>query len=214
MLDWSRLDALDPREWDSIEVRTKVRPPRHMDSNFRIPMQVEVRGGGPRVLFFAHAVIGGGTDALAPDERTLMAAAVQRLSSMVRQTASELEVLTGFVTFDHLAMGAFPYCAVVGLNQFAVDWARFIAGYYWGNLLTAGHLAATGNNLLGLDGITVEKASNWWWVQIDEPYPTCDRAKVRTLRDQLAPVLPEGIRSVDDYFASDRQLFAILDFCF
>ena len=132
----------------------------------------------------------------------VLTAAFGRVVEAMGDVARDLDVLCGFVTED-FAFGFAPYVPVVGFNLWQVDWARFALGYYWGNLWSEGHLGALGgaDAVAAWPGVTVSPVGDRnWWVQLDAPYPTCDVARLRQLRDRMEPILPQGARTVDEYF--------------
>jgi hypothetical protein len=195
-----------PDDFDSIEVRTRVSAPTTVAEarQFFIPMQVRLAARQQLATVFAYVY----PTPQQPDSPST----ARCLRDAVCRLADRHGAHTAFVTRD-IVTTFFPYAAVTGLNPYAIDWRRYLAGYYWGNLLTGRHIEALGGvDALALTkGITVEEGRGWWWVQLDEPQPTCDRPRLRRLADLLGPLLPEGGQTVEEYFATAE---VVEDYCF
>lgn len=146
-----------------------------------------------------------------------LAEAAGRLRAALTSLHDVCDVATGFVSFDLPGGVNSPYEDAVGLNPFHTNYDRYVCGYFWGNLLTRTHIDELGgvDEIKGHPGIVVTEGPGWWWLQLDEPYPTCDRALLHRMRDLLDPVLPRGIHTVDEYAQLSEKFpaFRPRDYC-
>ena len=63
--------------------------------------------------------------------------------------------------------------------------------------------------------MVAERGEGWLWMQLDQPFPRCDREALRRMRAVLAPVLPTGHRSVEEYLSmvGDNETYQVWDLC-
>jgi hypothetical protein len=112
--------------------------------------------------------------------------------------AAKLDAAFGYITPDVAAPNANPYAAAFGLSETEVRIDRFLLGYYWGTILSSGHIAALG----GLDRVEREapcvrvetfraaSGGSLVFLQLTETIDAFSDAELRRLRDFLQPLLP------------------------
>lgn len=109
--------------------------------------------------------------------------------------AASLPAITGYVTVDVTS-----YEHVMGINAIGniQRFSSMMRGYYWGNILSAGHLERLGGCAALEDGPwTVRDLSDGEcslvYLQLDSPLSAIDDDQVRALRELFRPVLIGGI---------------------
>ena len=122
------------------------------------------------------------------------------------ETGERLGADSGFVTCDVLdavqPMSAWDIVAQVSPTE--RDLGRHAWGYGWGTLLSAPLAEAVGGPaaLGGVPGASVLVGPGGQvWVRLGDDPAAVDRSAVAALRTVLAPVLPVGRRTVEDYLA-------------
>ena len=139
-------------------------------------------------------------------------AVAEHLLDLVRNWAGPLDLLWGAVTLDQGGTPATPYERWYRLRPhdtapLAREYAR---GYYWANLLTAGHLARIGSDGLQRraadDGIRVEPVADVQpgrgtvIVRSTAPISQFDDERLAVMKQLLAPVLiPAQYRQYEGY---------------
>jgi hypothetical protein len=133
-------------------------------------------------------------------------------SRWLLETASTLEADSGFVTLDVIDAvqpeSAWEIVAQVSPDE--RDFDRCVWGYGWGTLVSSTQVDAIGgiHRLQALAGaVLLQDPSGHTWVRLGEDPVDVDRSTVAALREVLRPVLPRGLRSVQDYFAPRTNPF-------
>lgn len=116
--------------------------------------------------------------------------------------------IVGYITVDYLRPNAFrtasPYEEFAGLAYVcaAREFRSKVRGYYWGNLLSKGHI-----NLLGGEEVLtkapvylVKDLENGYYLQLTEDINHIDREKLAQLKEFLKPLLPEGYPQSPEYY--------------
>ncbi|QWZ09245.1 hypothetical protein KRR39_05515 [Nocardioides panacis] len=139
--------------------------------------------------------------------------AVRDWSSFVRaatawllDAATSLDAESGYVTLD-VVDAVQPESAweiVAQVSPADRDFERTVWGYGWGTLLSAAHADAVGGSdrLLEVPGAELlQGPGGHVWVRLGDDPASVDPDSVVVLRRVLAPVLPVGRRTVEQYFA-------------
>ena len=130
---------------------------------------------------------------------------VQQASTWLLTRADALGLGSGWIGLDvaDAADPVSPWEAAVGVSPGERDLERYLWGYGWGTLLSATHAELVGGAqaLASLPGAEVRTGPGGRvWLRLGPDPRNLDRAQVRVLRDLLHPVLPAGIRTVEEYF--------------
>jgi hypothetical protein len=147
------------------------------------------------------------SDNLWPAESTDMVA--QRLVGLVEAWTGPLDLLTGAITLDRVAVGYSPWEQWYGINvnQVAPSAYDCLRGYYWWNLLTAGHLAKLGGPEALHDraqraGFTATPPTGGqaWVVRDPAPVSAFDDDALARMKELLAPALyPQPYGTYEGY---------------
>lgn len=155
-------------------------------------------GGGLAVRLSMHrwAMYGGGED---------LVRVADLLTPWLLDAADRLDADTGYATLDQVTAedGQSPWERATGCAPSLRDVTRTLWGYGWGTLLSPVHVEAVG----GLDALrdvlpTVELrdvGSGRTWLTLG-PDPAAVQAEdIKALREVLAPALPVGDRTVEEW---------------
>lgn len=140
------------------------------------------------------------------------AAFVPAAARWLLETASALEAGSGFVTLDVLdALGDYSAWEIVAqVSPAHRDFVRYVWGYGWGTLLSAAHTDAVGGveRLRELPGaVLLQGPQGHLWVSLGDDPATVAPDSVEALRGVLAPVLPTGFQTVEEYLAPRGSLY-------
>jgi hypothetical protein len=126
--------------------------------------------------------------------------------------ATSLGAGSGYVTLD-VVDAVQPESAwevVAQVSPADRDFERAVWGYGWGTLLSAAQADAVGGSdrLRQVPGAELlQGPGGHLWVRLGDDPATVDPASVAALRRVLAPVLPVGRRTVEEYFAPRSNPF-------
>jgi len=122
-------------------------------------------------------------------------------------TFRAVEGVVGYITVDYVITSGYtmsPYERAVGLSY---PWAARglrskVRGYYWGNLLSRGHVELLGGEevLSAAPVYLVKKLENGYYLQLTEDINNIDRGKLAQLKEFLKPLLPEGYPQSPEYY--------------
>ncbi len=90
------------------------------------------------------------------------------------------------------------------------DFVRYVWGYGWGTLLSAAQTDAVGGveRLRELPGaVLLQGPQGHLWVSLGDDPATVAPGSVEALRGVLAPVLPTGFQTVEEYLAPRGSLY-------
>ena len=138
---------------------------------------------------------------------------VQQASTWLLTRADELGASSGWIGPDvaDAANAVSPWEATVDVSPGERDFERSLWGYGWGTLLSATQAEAVGGAaaLATLPGAEVRTGPGGrLWVRLGSDPRNLGRDLVRALRERLAPVLPPGIRTVEEYVDTSTNPFA------
>jgi len=132
----------------------------------------------------------------------------RQVVELALETFAEVKGVVGYITVDYLAPSPYgtmsPYEWYVGLSYpwAARDFRRKVRGYYWGNLLSKGHIEMLGGEeiLSKAPVYLVKRLENGYYLQLTEDINHIDRSKLAQLKEFLKPLLPEGYPQSPEYY--------------
>lgn len=124
------------------------------------------------------------------------------------ETFVAVKGIVGYITVDYLVPSGYgtmsPYERFIGLEYLwaAREFRRKARGYYWGNLLSNGHVELLGGEaaLEKAPVYLVKKLENGYYLQLTEDINNIDREKLAQLKEFLKPLLPEGYPQSPEYY--------------
>lgn len=130
-------------------------------------------------------------------------AVAEELVTLVTSWAEPLDLLAGGVTYDRLLPTPSPYERWYGLSHrdTAPRGRDYLRGYYWANLLTAGHVARLGGLPAATDDIRVEELpAGRALIRSAHPVSRFDNRRLAAMKDLLGPTLfPAAYRTYEGY---------------
>lgn len=155
-------------------------------------------GGGLVIGMSMHrwAMYGGGED---------LVRVADLLTPWVLDAADRLSADTGFATLDQVSAedGQSPWERVTGCGPSYRDVTRTLWGYGWGTLLSPVHVEAVGGRAALRDALPAaglrDVGGGRTWLTLDADPAAVRPEDVRKLRQVLAPGLPVGSRTVEEW---------------
>ena len=129
---------------------------------------------------------------------------VAAAATWLLESATSLGAASGYVTLD-VVDAVQPESAweiVTRVPPADRDLRRYLWGYGWGTLLSPAHVAAVGGSdaVQSVPGAVLRQGpEGHLWVRLGDDPALVDPVSVAALRGILAPVLPPGGRSVEEY---------------
>lgn len=131
----------------------------------------------------------------------------EQVVELALSTFTAVDGVVGYITVDYVGTGGFtdsPYERAVGLAYVwaAREFRSKVRGYYWGNLLSSGHVELLGGEaiLQKAPVYLVKKLENGYYLQLTEDINNIDRDKLAQLKEFLKPLLPEGYPQSPEYY--------------
>ncbi len=161
----------------------------------------EVAGLTIGLAMHRWAMYGGGAD---------LDRVVEPLTGWLLGPADALDADTGHITLDRVSAddGFSPWERAVGFSPGYRDVTDTVWGYGWGTLLGTSHVAALGGiqSLKRLPWARAEqRAGGRVWLTLTREISALGQDAMRPLREILAPVLPVGGRTYQQYLNSPPE---------
>lgn len=134
----------------------------------------------------------------------------QQAVALLKEAFLNVQAVTGYLTIDYVsaAPGSMsPYERSVGLAYpwAALEFRRYLRGYYWGTLLHDSHAERLGGPqiLAQAPATKTERLDGrGYYLQLSDDINDIDSQRLKDLKEFLEPLLPEGYEQSPEYYAS------------